>query len=199
MERMQIKQTEKNDYKHDTKFYRKRILHLTKNILYDEPPDDLLPDIKDALMQYVKCCSYYFNTLDRRDILQEEYKDITHNKSKENVLQDTIDEAKRVRMDTLMMRPFGHSKPSLDTFVVRNVVKQEPIILPKQKDIDLTHPLLRTKGIPETSSSVNALNEPEQVEPIEPKKKKTKDKKIGKKKNIVIIYGTEDEKKESIQ
>jgi hypothetical protein len=63
--------------KKDIHFYRKRVIQLTKDLLSpDENLQELFPDIKYAFDIYVKNCVEYFKTLDKSDILQEDYKNI---------------------------------------------------------------------------------------------------------------------------
>ena len=71
-----LKATTKVDKK-DRKFYRKRIFNLTKEILNNEEPTDILPDVKYAFDNYVKHCVNYFKAIDCSDILQEDYMDMS--------------------------------------------------------------------------------------------------------------------------
>ena len=58
----------------DKKFYRKRILSLTKDLLTKEESEIVVsPDIKCAFDNLVKTCINYFKILDRNDIIQEDY------------------------------------------------------------------------------------------------------------------------------
>ena len=58
----------------DKKFYRRRILSLTKDLLSKEESEIVVsPDIKYAFDNLVKTCIHYFKILDRNDIIQEDY------------------------------------------------------------------------------------------------------------------------------
>ena len=57
----------------EKKFYKKRIMALTKSLLYDIEPEDesmclanLPPDIPSAFTTYLKKCIDYFKTLDKQ-------------------------------------------------------------------------------------------------------------------------------------
>jgi hypothetical protein len=62
--------------KKDKKFYRRRILSLTKDLLSKEESEIVVsPDIKHAFDNLVKTCVSYFKILDRNDIIQEDFND----------------------------------------------------------------------------------------------------------------------------
>jgi len=63
--------------KKEKKFYRKRILNLTKDLLASEPEvTNLLPDVNYAFDNYVRACIHSFKVLDSNDIIQSEYENI---------------------------------------------------------------------------------------------------------------------------
>ena len=133
--------------KKDKKFYRRRILNLTRDMLLNNQPDDLLTDVKDTFDVFVKNCIGYFKSKDRTEILQEDYKmeemldEICCNESEEDIL--TQEQA-----DKLMMRSIQIQERPLDKFVkIKYLKKEEDIILPKQKEINLKDPELKKKGI----------------------------------------------------
>jgi hypothetical protein len=138
--------------KKDKKFYRKRILNLTRELLLKKDDDysEINPDIKFSFDNYIKTCIQYFKIIDNNDILQAEYKEIN---AEFDSLQDvdmnqpftnnTYDKEK----DKLFMRSI--KMPNyLEKFVkITTTKKPEEIILPKIKEIDLQEPNLRNKGI----------------------------------------------------
>jgi hypothetical protein len=65
-----IKPDSKIDKK-DKKFYRKRVFNLTKQLLSNETPSDLLPEVKHAFDNYVNHCISYFKTMDQNDIVHK--------------------------------------------------------------------------------------------------------------------------------
>ena len=61
----------------DRKFYKKRIYDLTKQLLNNEPiSENIFPDVTNSFQTYIKACVDYFKTLDKTDILQEDYQTI---------------------------------------------------------------------------------------------------------------------------
>jgi hypothetical protein len=114
----------------------------------------IFPDVKYAFDVYTKTCVEYFKSLDNNDILQEEYKNIEHDSilQEGQVIQQTQQDA-----DKLLMRSVQIIKP-LDKFVKRTCTKkEEDIIIPKQKDVDLTDPVLKNKGIIKKKKKENIL------------------------------------------
>jgi hypothetical protein len=138
--------------KRDRKFYRKRILNLTKDLLLrrEDNYNEINPDIKSSFDNYIKTCIHYFKVIDNNDILQEEYKILNTEKEDENINsepivmnENTYDNDK----DRLFMRSVK-IKSNLDNFVkITTTKKPEEIILPKLKEINLQDPILRIKGI----------------------------------------------------
>ena len=62
-----------NEKNQDKKFYRKRISNLTKELLLNEPPNNLLPDVSFAFDNYIKTCIHYFKIIDESEIIQRDY------------------------------------------------------------------------------------------------------------------------------
>jgi hypothetical protein len=139
--------------KKDKKFYRKRILNLTRELLLKKDDDysEINPDIKYSFDNYIKTCIHYFKIIDNNDIIQEEYKDFkpdfdihcddnTYAATNNNSNYDN-------EKDKLLMRSIKIPN-GLEKFVkIITTKKQEEIILPKIKEIDLQEPNLRNKGI----------------------------------------------------
>jgi hypothetical protein len=139
--------TIKNGLKKDKKFYRKRIFDLTKQLLSNEAPDNLMPDVKYAFDNYVNSCIQFFKTLDRTDIIQEDYADLEID-VKNEINIDNVNNTEEANQ--LMMRSFNFGKPPIlmDNFViVKNPKPEKEPIIPKQKDINLKDPTLKVKGI----------------------------------------------------
>ena len=158
-EKMQHTNNKHTLNKKEKKFYRKRILNLTKDLLLkkDINYDEINPDIKNSFNNFIKTCIHYFKTIDKNDIIQEDYKDF-------NLLNDTLDDIDKEINNNFInnnqMNPIYDSqdnrlfmrsikiKNGLDSFVkIKSTKKAEEIILPKLKEINLQDPNLRNKGI----------------------------------------------------
>jgi len=144
-----INKTEKISNKKDKKFYRKRIFSLTKELLLSkEKPENLFPDIEYAFNNYVNSCIHYFKIIDSNDILQTEYSSFNETETLDKILGLEDDLMYKEDADKLMMRSINISNPSLDHFITRKITKKpEEMILPKQKDINLSDPILKNKGV----------------------------------------------------
>ena len=131
----------KNNIK-NRKFYKKRIYDLTKQLMHSEPSPST--EISKAFENYINSCINYFQTLDKTDILQEDYANIT-NTNLINTNVESVDEANKSMMRFVKM----YEPNSLEKIVKRTVTKMaapDPV-LPKQKNINLKDPILRNKGI----------------------------------------------------
>jgi len=146
--------------KEDTKFYRKRIFNLFKEIISGNSPTDLLPDVKYAYDNFLNSTIHYFKTIDNNDIIQSEYNDIE--KLQENYIEFPYDSSLNmtinIEADKLLMRTIKTDIPTLDKYVKKTLVKKNnEIILPKQKEINLKDPNLKIKGL--KKNNINNLYE----------------------------------------
>ena len=143
-----------NVNKKDKKFYRKRVFNLTKELLSNEEPSDLFPDVKQSFDNYVNHCISYFKAIDCSDILQEDYKDISLNHLLYNA--GDLKESAQIQDDAnkLMMRSINIQPCTLDKFITRTVKKEQPI-MPQQKDVDLSNPDLKLKGVKKKKNITN--------------------------------------------
>ena len=166
--------------KKDKKFYRKRIYNLTKELLLNkEEIFPVLPDVQYAFDNYIRSCIHYFKSLDNNDIIQEEYKyldllntsidDSEFNDTNEmndtndindiNDTNDNISNKNNKKINNLFMRSIPLQKNNLDSFVINKNKKNENIILPIQKEIDLKNPILKNKGISKKKNITNIYDE----------------------------------------
>jgi hypothetical protein len=169
--------TESKKDKKDKYFYKKRIISLVKKLLDPEISENNLnneisQDVEYAFNYFVKITVNYFKTIDKTDILQEEYKNLNNSNSeitindKINTNNDTNfkDELEQfigddinaiseledhMNMNKLFMRSINLNKNgTLDNFIKKTlVIKENEIILPQKKNINLKDPALKNKGI----------------------------------------------------
>jgi hypothetical protein len=150
--------------KKDIHFYKKRVIQLTKDLLSpDENLQELFPDIKYAFDIYVKNCVEYFKTLDKSDILQEDYKNI---ETEINIvaedtpdIQDAPDDTTK-QINKLIMKKTKDERCTLDKFIKRTIIKIDEPFIPVQKEINLKDPVLRIKGIRKKKNIDNNYDEP---------------------------------------
>jgi hypothetical protein len=165
---------ERNSYnnkisKKDRKFYRKRILNLTRELFLSSDASN--PDINEAFMNYVYHCVEHFKNTDTNDILQCEYADLDGDVNGDvdgdgdgdgDAEMDADDENDNMNTyNSSIMRKIV--KPNtLDNFIIRNVIKKkEPEHLPLQKEINLKDPQLKVKGIGKKKNLINTYEEQE--------------------------------------
>jgi len=133
--------------KKDKKFYRKRIFNLFKELLTTSKiSENLSPDVIYTFDNFLNASVNYFQTLDKTDILQEDYKfinDISNNDTSNIVVENsqTIESANKLVMRSIKIN-------LLDQFVTKKVSKPKLLILPKQREINLSTPDLKIKGVP---------------------------------------------------
>ena len=139
--------------KKDKKFYRKRILNLTRELFLSSDVCNM--DVNEAFMNYVYHCIEHFKNTDTNDILQCEYMGLYGGENEDLEVDDfgcdadcdTGCDADVDTDDSLIIRKIV--KPNtLDNFIIRNVIKKNQAeYLPIQKEINLKDPQLRVKGI----------------------------------------------------
>ena len=135
--------------KADRKFYKKRIINETKKMLRN---DFDTPALKQIFNEYVISLVDYFKIVDKRDILQEDYKNNpTQDKEfYDNVLDEILDisDNNLISPNELLFNNANETKKiTLDNFVVKHNPPKENIIDPEQKEINLKEPSLKTKGL----------------------------------------------------
>jgi hypothetical protein len=143
-----MKQMEKQINKEEFLFYRKRIFNLFKELISNSGPEDLSPDVKYAYDTFIKSTIQYFKIIDNNDLLQEEYKDVEF--PNELYVDDIVIDisSNSMEADKLMMRSVKMDLPTLDKYVKRPTKKKpDNIILPKSREVDITNPELKNKGL----------------------------------------------------
>lgn len=144
----------------DKKFYRKRIINATKELLSGNFNHINTQDIEFAFDIYIKLLVNYYKINDKNDLFQNEYKDLSEmsemseNKEIETTEMIEMPENKEIEMsenNLLLMRKINIKNKvtgNLDNFVVTTSNKNEPhIILPKKRKVNIKHPDLKNKGI----------------------------------------------------
>jgi len=143
------KERKSNDILKDKQFYKKRIGELTKQLINNEPPEILLSDVGKAFENYARHCIDYFKIIDRCDIIQEDYDNmslakagVSTNSSSSSI---SLEEINNQMMRSIKMPELN----SLEKIVKRTVIKSGPPPLPPPvlKEYNLENPALRMKGI----------------------------------------------------
>tara|TARA_A100001015_G_C14754850_1_gene619027 strand:- start:196 stop:780 length:585 start_codon:yes stop_codon:yes gene_type:complete len=138
----------------DKKFYRKRIIGLTKDLLLNRScvPS---PDVEYAFNNYVKACINNFMTIDNNDIIQEDYSEIIKEEAveKNNGLlngNEAICNNVNTKLINQQLFNLNNKNNNLNNFVIRKKqTKESELFLPKERNINLKDPTLRKKGVKE--------------------------------------------------
>tara|TARA_Y100000389_G_C17296826_1_gene430922 strand:- start:17 stop:604 length:588 start_codon:yes stop_codon:yes gene_type:complete len=153
--------------KKDKKFYRKRILALTKNLLSTDETD-VPSEIERYFKEYIGSCIDYFKTVDNNDLRQDEYRYMDEDKDEDKLTNgeylevddsildtDNCDTSSN-NIDSLLIRKINVAN-TLDNFVIRNSSKKK-VIIPKKKKVNLRDPSLKTKGTEKMGEKNNIDN-----------------------------------------
>ena len=123
---------EKEINKSDIKFYRKRILQLTKDLLRGKKMSNIINGSFDA---YIDTAIKSFKFEDEAELLQAEFKDLEEKKKKNK----TSTEFKSSESDKFMMKDLKNKKnDNIKNFaIIKTKKKKEKLITPIQRKFDL--------------------------------------------------------------
>ena len=136
----------------DRKFYKKRIMELTRQLINNDKDLSVSSDVANYFERYLDLCVGFLKMTDRADIIQNDY--IEELETNECILDDVnknmytqfqmIDADKRMINDTKIISTTN----TLDGFVkVKTTTVKKQMATPVQKDINLKDPSLKNKGI----------------------------------------------------
>lgn len=149
-------------FNNDKKFYKKRILDLSKRLFRDEIENEQLVS---GFHNYIKLCIDYLKVLDTNDLLQEKYADsnehgehggydthIEHNEHNDIDIIDTscisIKNVSYQNCDHLFAKAEQVKKVNLDSFIINNTIENLPKkILPVKEQVNIKTKIHKTKGI----------------------------------------------------
>lgn len=153
----------------DLYFYKHRIQNLTSELLTNMEINTIDMDIKQSFMIYINSCIKYFKLSDTNTIIQQDHLCVLNDDD------NNISSIQSVTNPLLPATPIESNNAkqityNIDNFIIRNKPNKKlipPIILPKQKDININTTDLRYKiDIP----SVNEVNEIPSYDMILPQK-----------------------------
>ena len=124
-------------YKTDLDFYKRRIYKLTKDLLLGT---SINSDIDSYFKSFANQCIEYFKFIDKRDIIQDDYKNL--------VVSKEDNEVSELNMTTIN-NTLKKNKRSLDISDLLNIkpIKiPKKIILPQERTFCLKKQNLKTKG-----------------------------------------------------
>ena len=140
-----VKKNEKkitvSDLKSDVKFYKKRIIQLTKNMMKGE---HVTNSVNKAYNEYMKSCVAYLKFLDTKDILQEEYKGIPEQLDMSDA--DIDGDPNNNLINPSYLHKQNKIEDYLDVKKISNV-PEKATYLPEKKDLKLKDPELKKKEV----------------------------------------------------
>lgn len=145
----------------DRKFYKKRILEITKQLLsasITNTATDINKDIEIMFDRYIDKCIESFKIIDKTDIIQSEHVTTIYESTMNDIPIDAPRlSAKEADKELLMSNTkIINTNNTLDAFVkVKSSKPREKEIIPIQKDINLKDPALKNKGIRKKKNITN--------------------------------------------
>jgi hypothetical protein len=118
--------------KEERKLYKKRVYNLFKDIINNEDPADLLPDVKYAYNNFFNACIHYLKAKDTNDFVQAEFKGFVFTEENEEITdvslneinqKDNCLEADKEMLRSIIMPP----EPSLEK---SNLKKGKKVLAP---------------------------------------------------------------------
>jgi hypothetical protein len=169
-------------FKRDIRFYRKRIISLTKDLFKNQNETDQNQNLDvtmvGAFNMYMRACISYLKFSDQSETIQKCYvclgitddNSINQNQTNENVKnqkcicknQNGNELFELHKANELCFKPKEVKKITLDNYVIRkNVKKSEPVVYPQQFTFNPRDPAFKYKGLkpkpPSRSQSVEKM------------------------------------------
>ncbi len=150
----------------EVRFYSKRVVEMTRNLLAlnkkkdKEDTTDVCEEnamshvpqhLQDAFSCYVDQCIEYFQSIDMCDILQHDLQDVVTNEA--TATRDTVttdmNPSGKIDADNAFVKSI-RPKPQhggLNQFILRKHRPDQQTPAPRQRDVNLTDPALKNKGV----------------------------------------------------
>lgn len=142
--KIRVENLDKGVNKDDLKFYRKRILQQTKNYLREGRLDS---SVDKAFDNYVDILMEHYKFIDKKELIQSEYKEMKEPKKKKVNDINILEENKK------MMKEIQAPIKTIKDFIT--IVAEKPKnkrIIPKLKEYNLKKDELRIKGLKKEKS-----------------------------------------------
>ena len=123
----------------DREFYKKRVYQMTKELLRGKKINSI---IDESFNEFLNVTIKHLKFIDKKDIIQKDYKDIKEKEKKLDKNFEIMDKNK------LMMKDKKNKKKTIREFVnIVNKKKRPKVFLPEKKVINLKSLELKEKGI----------------------------------------------------
>ena len=143
-------------FKRDIRFYRKRIISLTKDLFKEQVENDKNKNVlAGAFNMYMRACISYLKFSDQSETIQKCYVCLGINYNDDNQNQKCVckntnesDLFEFNKANELCFKPKEVKKITLDNYVIRkNVKKSEPVVYPQQFTFNPRDPAFKCKGL----------------------------------------------------
>jgi hypothetical protein len=149
----------------DIRFYRKRIVSLTKDLFKNHLENDKNQNVLvGAFNMYIRACISFLKFSDQSEMIQKCYvcqgeimdensKCVCKNKNENNIFE-------LHKANELCFKPKEVKKITLDNYVIRkNAKKSEPVFYPKQFTFNPRDPEFKYKGLKTKAQTNTIINE----------------------------------------
>ena len=148
-----------NNLINDKKFYKKRILDLTKKLFRNEIED---AQLATCFNNYIKSCIIYLKFLDKKDIIQEKYNTMENDNKIKSISEDDNDNIEYNNCDYLLSKPPEVKKINLDSFIINNNnTKTKQKILPQKEIVNIQTKEHKLKGLKKKKNINNIYEDKE--------------------------------------
>jgi hypothetical protein len=128
----------------DAKFYRRRVLQLTRNMFKE---NKYPPSLRGAFEEYIKLTISYLKTEDTKDIIQEEYDHLEMESELDTDIPDPL------TIEGSAKQIFNTPVRSIKDFVTITRTTETRSV-PEKKSIELSDPKLKMKGVKKKKKKV---------------------------------------------
>ena len=168
-------------FKRDIRFYRKRIISLTKDLFKNQNETDNKQNMDitmvGAFNMYMRACISYLKFSDQSETIQKCYVCLGmadgKNQTNENIKDQKCicknknehDPFELYKANELCFKPKEVKKITLDNYVIRkNAKKSEPVVYPKQFTFNPRDPAFKYKGLKPKPTKPGNVNELKNIE-----------------------------------
>lgn len=139
--------------KKEIRFYKKRILQVTKDLLKGEK---ITEDVNSCYNGYIRTLIEHFKFIDKKDMIQEEYQNLN------NDMSSKIDNSfNMMEMDEMMIKKIEVKEvKTMDDYILKRKKKKEKKIeIPKKKEYNIKDKKFKTKGLRKKNSKIKNLKQ----------------------------------------
>ena len=149
-----INPKKRKNYDEDYEFYKERLIHRTLELINKKEMKNYNDKIHEIFDKYMELTIEHFKFEEKKDIIQEDYKDIKNKKEKPSIFNLETTNKMLIKKKE---EGIGKITDDLDIQIIRNK-KERKIFLPKKKIINLRNELFKSKGIGK-KENVNNIQE----------------------------------------